>query len=161
MTRHFARKVQILISVARLVAVVASVAALAALPPVQASAGGEPADSSDRLTQSPAVAPVVALERSLPPVDARVASASGPLGKAASAAPDSGNVGFLPAVSYGTGGSDTILFNDSIWVSLADVNGDGKQDILVANWCSAYYNDSCPDGTNVGVLLGNGEPSLT
>ena len=48
---------------------------------------------------------------------------------------------FQPAVSYDTGGLE------AIWVAVADVNGDGKPDLLVAN----YYDAS------VGVLLGNGD----
>ena len=47
---------------------------------------------------------------------------------------------FLPAVTYDSGGGA-----DS--VAIADVNGDGKPDLLVAN-----YNS----GT-IGVLLGNGD----
>jgi hypothetical protein len=69
---------------------------------------------------------------------------------------NNGNVGvlfgngdgtFLPPVAYGAGGSDTFS------VALADVNGDGKLDLLVANACSS---SSCNNGS-VGVLLGNGD----
>ena len=55
---------------------------------------------------------------------------------------------FLPPVAYGTGGSDTFS------VALADVNGDGKPDLLVANACN--NSSSCNNGS-VGVLLGNGD----
>jgi hypothetical protein len=54
---------------------------------------------------------------------------------------------FLPSVAYGAGGSDTFA------VALADINGDGKLDLLVANACSS---GSCNNGS-VGVLLGNGD----
>ncbi|MGB7601904.1 MAG: FG-GAP-like repeat-containing protein [Candidatus Sulfotelmatobacter sp.] len=54
---------------------------------------------------------------------------------------------FLPAVAYGAGGSDTFS------VALADINGDGKLDLLVANACNT---NSCNNGS-VGVLLGNGD----
>jgi Big-like domain-containing protein/VCBS repeat protein len=50
-----------------------------------------------------------------------------------------GNPLFLPAVPYGTGG----IYSAS--VAVADVNNDGKHDLLVANQ------------NNLGVLLGNGD----
>jgi hypothetical protein len=40
------------------------------------------------------------------------------------------------------------------WVELADVNGDGKLDLVVADFCDGLPN--CPSG-EVGVLLGNGD----
>jgi len=52
---------------------------------------------------------------------------------------------FQPVVNYSSGGSDPTS------VVVADVNGDGKPDLLVAN----YYVNGAPDGS-VGVLLGNG-----
>ena len=55
---------------------------------------------------------------------------------------------FQPPVAYGAGGVDTFA------VALADVNGDGKLDLLVANACN--NNSSCNNGS-VGVLLGNGD----
>lgn len=55
---------------------------------------------------------------------------------------------FQTAVAYGSGGGTA----DS--VAVADVNGDGKPDLLVAN-CGSSMGD-CSDGT-VGVLLGNGD----
>jgi uncharacterized repeat protein (TIGR01451 family) len=55
---------------------------------------------------------------------------------------ESGSVSFLPAVVYNSGGSQPSF------VAVADVNGDGKPDLLVAN---SYYSNS------IGVLLGKGD----
>ena len=44
----------------------------------------------------------------------------------------SSGLSFAPAVPYGSGGYET----DS--VAVADVNGDGKPDLLVANECASY-----------------------
>jgi hypothetical protein len=56
---------------------------------------------------------------------------------------------FQSALTYGSGG----LFSSSVVV--ADVNGDGRADLLIANDCA----DSNCDGS-VGVLLGNGDGSF-
>jgi hypothetical protein len=56
---------------------------------------------------------------------------------------------FASAVSYfsGENGADA--------VAMADVNGDGKPDLVVTNWCASA---SCTvPGNNIGVLLGNGD----
>jgi hypothetical protein len=55
---------------------------------------------------------------------------------------------FQTAVTYDTGGFETLS------VAVADVNGDGKPDVLVANVCASETN--CNNGI-VGVLLGNGD----
>jgi Bacterial Ig-like domain (group 3)/FG-GAP-like repeat/FG-GAP repeat len=56
---------------------------------------------------------------------------------------------FQSAVAYGSGGDATGS------VAVADVNGDGKPDLLAANQC-ADTGDCGGDGT-VSVLLGNGD----
>ena len=54
---------------------------------------------------------------------------------------------FNPEVTYGSGGVNPLA------LAVADVNGDGKPDVVVANQCA---DDTCTS-SNVGVLLGNGE----
>jgi hypothetical protein len=55
---------------------------------------------------------------------------------------------FAPSVAYDSGGRDASS------VTVGDVNGDGKADLVVANACSPSKN--CNGGT-VAVLLGNGD----
>jgi hypothetical protein len=52
---------------------------------------------------------------------------------------------FKPVVTYDSGG------DQPYWLAVADLNGDGKLDVVVAN---SYYSDT------VGVLLGNGDGTL-
>jgi hypothetical protein len=56
---------------------------------------------------------------------------------------------FLPVVSYYSGGYDAFS------IAVADVNGDGKPDLLVANYCGSSI--TCFAHSVVGVLLGNGD----
>ena len=57
-----------------------------------------------------------------------------------------GNGTFHAAVNYSSGGESAYS------ISIADVNGDGKLDLIVANGC---FGSDCSTGS-VGVLLGNG-----
>jgi hypothetical protein len=64
-----------------------------------------------------------------------------------------GNGTFQSAVSYSSGGYKASS------LAIADVNGDGKPDLVVANRCLT----SCPGGFGIGgvsVLLGNGDGSF-
>jgi hypothetical protein len=64
---------------------------------------------------------------------------------------NNGSGGFQPAVLYPSGGAAaTGLF-------VADVNGDSKPDLLVANYCGAISIYDCEVNGTVGVLLGNGD----
>jgi hypothetical protein len=66
---------------------------------------------------------------------------------------NNGDGTFQTAVTYSSGGSSAAS------VAIADVNGDSKPDILVANICDTNNNIcSNPGGSgSVGVLIGNGD----
>src|SRR5690349_20906939 len=61
-------------------------------------------------------------------------------------------LGFAAPVRYSPGGNGP---NGAV---IADVNGDGKPDVIVSDWC---INNTvpCPSGA-IGVLLGNGDGTL-
>jgi FG-GAP-like repeat/Abnormal spindle-like microcephaly-assoc'd, ASPM-SPD-2-Hydin/FG-GAP repeat len=62
-----------------------------------------------------------------------------------------GNGAFQSAVTYSSGGYGASA------IAVADVNGDGKLDLLVANQCASICSGSSPGVGSVGVLLGNGD----
>ena len=69
------------------------------------------------------------------------------------APPQASGLNFAPAVDYHSGGYNTY----ALAVAVADVNGDGKPDLVVTNQCAS--NSNCTNGT-VGVLLNNGDGTL-
>ncbi len=58
---------------------------------------------------------------------------------------------FSNAVSYDAGGANALS------VAMADVNGDGKVDVIVASNC--FSNSNCSNGS-VSILMGNGDGTL-
>ncbi|MGA8490725.1 MAG: FG-GAP-like repeat-containing protein [Terriglobales bacterium] len=76
------------------------------------------------------------------------ASSNCSTGGAVSVLLGNGDGTFQAAKSYGSGGQDAYS------VAVEDVNGDGKPDLLVANYCA---DSECVTDGNVGVLFGNGD----
>jgi Bacterial Ig-like domain (group 3)/FG-GAP-like repeat len=58
---------------------------------------------------------------------------------------------FQPAVTYDSGGTEANS------MAVADLNNDGKLDVVVANECSNNSGGLCTSHGSVGVLLGNGD----
>ena len=90
-------------------------------------------------------------------VEARTSAHISGLGKGVAAQPGSkktkvavpvSEIDFAPAVSYASGG---FLATSMV---VADVNRDGRPDVLVANDCA---NDTCSSNGTVGVLLDNAD----
>ena len=61
-----------------------------------------------------------------------------------------GNGTFQDVVTYHTGAPV------GGWLAVADINGDGKLDLIAENYCS----NACDSAGSVGVLLGNGDGTL-
>jgi FG-GAP-like repeat len=90
-----------------------------------------------------------------------VVASCGPSGTQQCGGPDGGVVSVL--LGNGDGSFQSAITNRSGGISatsvkVADVNGDGKPDIIAANVFDTYYN--AKSGT-VGVLLGNGDGTFS
>ena len=71
-----------------------------------------------------------------------------------------GSVGVLMGNGDGTYQPAVIYYTSSteVWsVTIADINGDGRLDVLVGGTCSS---GNCVTGTTISVLLGNGDGTL-
>jgi Big-like domain-containing protein/VCBS repeat protein/FG-GAP repeat protein len=142
MTQPFARKLLSFVSI--LVIVV--------MPPVALAQVGKtsPASAEPSMRYVPPGATTLdkSLERPLlaGAGSAQRSSVTHSLARQASTTPDLDTALFLPTVSYASGGSAPPA------VAVADLNGDGKQDIAVVN----PYGEMNGDGS-VAVLLGNGD----
>jgi hypothetical protein len=143
MTRRTTARARTLIVVALLIAALTLLVALGALAQ-QADVGQPSGKSPTAFTPQEVGAPAQAAQR--PATPGTSTSPGAPASRlqaetAMSATLSSGNVSFLTAAFYATG-SDEATF-----VATADVNGDGKPDLLVANF----------ETNTVAVLLGNGD----
>ena len=147
MTRQHSPKICTLDAAVLFLAVLTALIAFAA-PAQQAGTGQSSAKSSVPAVPMPTVTPAQARLRQLLP---ETGNAQGiPATRLASVAPNSGSVSFLPVVTYDSGGSG------STSIAVADVNGDGKPDVVVAN-CIANGSAACGAPGILGVLLGNGD----
>jgi len=71
------------------------------------------------------------------------------------AVPNSVSLLFVPAVLYDSGGTNVLQINGSIFqgMAVADLNGDGKADVVVSN----LAGPSSTGNGMLGLLLGNGD----
>jgi hypothetical protein len=72
-------------------------------------------------------------------------------GKRKAASSNPGSVSFLPVVTYDPGGPQAAM------VVVADVNGDGKPDLIVLNCGNCYGPSFITNPGSVGIMLGNGD----
>lgn len=179
MTRPFASKARTLTFVALFVAIVTILAALPSSAQVQARTGGQ---ASGDLSVAQQVHVSSSQGRAadsdnpffLPPVDYN----SGAWGAGSAMVADVNKDGKLDIVVVNAGGGinfdgtvgvllgngagtfQPVVLYDSggwepAWLAVADVNGDGTSDLIVANRCDGVAN--CDVSGSVGILLGNGD----
>ncbi len=129
MTRHFTRKTSTFTIVALFVTIVTSLVTVTAVAQVK-----------DRAQVSAEASVVSARGASLARLNSQ--------GQAAAPA-DLGSSLFLPAMTYSFPGAPFPLSG-----AVADLKGDGKLDIVTANFCST---SACEGDGSIGVLLGNGD----
>ncbi len=153
MTRQHSPKISILGAAVLFLAVLIVLIAFAA--PAPQAGTDQPSAKSSAAAVAQAITPVQGLFHSplLGAVGSQSAAAARSQNKkAASAAPDSGSLSFLPAVTYSS---------DGTWLGslvVADVNGDGKPDIIVGN---AGGTATDTDNPGSGCANGGGAGSRT
>jgi hypothetical protein len=145
MPHHFARKFQTLSIVALFALIVTTLATLASW--AQVTNVRRASSESSALSEPAVINAALAQPHPLPPEPATLSAGGIAQNRKFHARPqDSGNPLFLPAVPYNANGSATES------VAIADVNGDGKPDLIVADQGCV----TCGDGS-ASVLLGNGD----
>jgi Bacterial Ig-like domain (group 3)/FG-GAP-like repeat len=146
MTRKLTRKTSALRGIAPFIAILIVMLALAALAQTRSEPRANPSVTSTRLDASSLSLPEVA---NLAHITGRWWPSAG-INSGAIIAPQTPQTLFLPAVAYNSGayGPDAVV--------IADINGDGRPDMLVADEC-VDLNDCNTLGGVVAVLLGNGD----
>src|SRR4029077_19700854 len=143
MPRKLFRAVLVFCGSALFVTSLTAFVALAGL--AQATSAGHGSGKSDGVSaKAQAGAPAQALQHTLPPLldgAARAAAAPSHAKNSGVVATGLGNFLFRPAVTYGAGGGYAYS------VTAADLNGDGKADLIV----TGFYSQT------LGVLLGDGD----
>jgi hypothetical protein len=137
---------RILRTKSRFLAVLLSAVLLTAL-----AASAQQADTGQPDKVSVALPPLAGIPAQVSPDLLLPRAAFGRVNRPATDAPSLGSLSFLPAVIYPAGYSLQS-------VAVADVNGDGKPDLIVANKCPSP--STCFEGNvsgTVNVLLGNGD----
>jgi hypothetical protein len=149
MTRKLTRNTSVLRGIAPFIAVLTVMIALVALAQTR---GADQASGKSPAASRNVGGPLLAQERSLLPGGAsaeRAPVVRSPGDRLGADPMVSGAPFFLPAVIYDPKGSGY----SNVSVAIADVNGDGKPDLLVAN---RFACATCTNGS-VAVLLGNGD----
>ena len=145
MTRKDTRNTSVLRGIAPFIAVLTVMIGLAALAQMT-SASRPPARLRHDSLKTGAPAQTLGYIASAYAGDIRHAAATH-LRRNRHAAMNSNPPIFLPTVAYNSGGANTIA------IAVADVNGDGKPDLLVVNECG---DNSC-SLSSLGVLRGKGD----
>jgi len=100
-------------------------------------------------TGQPSVRPLIAGTRSTLTLSRDAWAGSSRKAKRASATPGPQGIGFFSPVPYQTGADNPLS------IAIADLDGDGKPDLVIANQCAAP--DFCDGPALISVLRGNGD----